>query len=297
MSKIRTIVLGSGKRPGVLETFERLRPEIERYLELLVIDFTEMTDSDETEIGKGEVEAIRLENVQAEMVLVLGGDGAILNAAHRMNRRQLPVLAVNLGSLGFLAGIRADRLIEVLECLNPDNFPLVRHLMLECQIWREKTQCVERHQLCLNEIAAFRGDGSYRIANISLLVDHLPVTTFRCDGLIISTPVGSTAHNLAGGGPILRKDLDAVVITPIGPHSLNHRPVVDSADRVYELTGVGHSVQIVLDGERFAVLEPGDRAMICRGNVSFLMIEPNVQEYYTTLRNKLGWGELRLEVG
>ncbi len=266
--------MGSGERPGVRETFERFRPSIERYLEPVGVDFDGTAD---------------FSMVEAELAVVFGGDGAILRSARQMGQRQRPVLAVNLGTLGFLASVHSYELIDVLKSLDLKRLPIVKHLMLECQIWRGQAEEPEQSRLCLNEVIAFRGDDSFRIMSVALSVDGLPVTTFRCDGLILSTPVGSTAHNLSAGGPILRKDLDAIVITPISPHSLSHRPVVDSADRAYTLRGVGLPAKIVVDGATIATLEPSDRAVIRRANVAFCMIETLGHSYYATLREKLGW--------
>jgi NAD+ kinase len=128
--------------------------------------------------------------------------------------------------------------------------------------------------------------------DIDLYVDGLLATTYRCDGLIVSTPVGSTAHNLSAGGPILRKNLSAFVISPISPHTLTYRPVVDTADRLYELTvtNPNESTSIVVDGRVLGRIEPGDRVQICRAGQTFKMLSVPGQNDYRTLREKLGWG-------
>jgi NAD+ kinase len=127
---------------------------------------------------------------------------------------------------------------------------------------------------------------------IELFVDDELATTYRADGLIVSTPVGSTAHNLSAGGPIVRKDIDAFVFTPLNPHTLSNRTVVDSADRAYELLvprpNAGSAC--VVDGRAVAALLPGDRIRVRRAAPRFTLVETGRHGYYRTLREKLGWG-------
>ena len=267
--------MGAGGRPGVLEEFEKLKPEIEKCVKITAIDFKWERD---------------MSDVDADIAIVFGGDGSVLRSAHQMQGRQRPVLAVNLGTLGFLANLQADGLIDVLKNLDPCNLPTVKHLMLQCQIWRAAhSDKIQESRICLNEVMVFHGEDTFRIVNLPFSVDGLPVTTFRCDGLILSTPVGSTGHNLSAGGPIIRKDLDAVLITPVNPHTLNQRPVIDSADRIYELQVQGSTANVMVDGTIIAKIEPEDRVIVRRADVSFRMIETPEHGYYATLRDKLGW--------
>ena len=151
-------------------------------------------------------------------------------------------------------------------------------------------------QLGLNEVAVHAGP-PFSLMDIDLYVDSELVTTYSCDGLIVSTPVGSTAHSLSAGGPILRKDLQALVIMPMSPHTLTNRPVVDSADRVYEMVvarpNAGDSV--VVDGRVLCRLQPGDRVRVERADAAFKLVTAPGHSYYRTLREKLGWsGQLKL---
>jgi len=263
--------MGAGDRPGVLEAFNELRPEIEKYVEIVATDFQWSHD---------------MSQVDSDIAIVFGGDGSVLRSAHAMKKKQRPVLAVNLGTLGFLANIQTENLLEVLQTLRRDKLKTTKHLVLECQIHKETGMDT---RFCLNEVVVFHEQGGFHIVNISLAVDHLPVTTFRCDGLILSTPFGSTGHSLSAGGPILRKDLDAVVITPISPHSLNQRPVVDSADRIYEMSTVGGGGKVLIDGTDVATITSNDKVVIRRADVSFQMLDLPGHGYYATLRDKLGW--------
>jgi len=146
-------------------------------------------------------------------------------------------------------------------------------------------------QLGLNETAIFAGP-PFRMLDIQLYVDAELVTTYSCDGLIVATPVGSTAHSLSSGGPILRKDLQAFVVSPISPHTLTNRPVVDSSDRVFELSVAlpNEGTALVVDGQVVCRLLAEDRVRVERAVPRFKLVEVSGQSYYRTLREKLGWG-------
>lgn len=276
---MRAILLGFGGRQDVLDEARRLRPLIEREARIVATDFTGAED---------------MSRVEADLAIVLGGDGSILRAAHQMGHRQLPVVAVNLGKLGFLADLSPAELPGVLQDFRAGKLPLVEHLMFECKVLRNED--VAFGQLGLNELAVQTGP-PFRILNVDLYVDSELVTTYSCDGLIVSTPVGSTAHSLSAGGPILRKDLQAFVIIPISPHTLTNRPVVDSADRVYELVvrDPRPGTAVVVDGRVLCTLQPGDRVRVEKARARFKLVAGPGHSYYRTLREKLGWGgRLRL---
>ena len=270
----RALLLGFGGRQEVLDQAERLRPAIERHVRIVASDFTGTEDFSSSD---------------ADVAIVLGGDGSILRAAHQMGRRQVPVVAVNLGRLGFLADLSPEELPSVLGDFCAGKIGYVEHLMFECQMLRNGGVAFE--QLGLNEVAVQMGP-PFPMMGIDLRVDSELVTTYSCDGLIVSTPVGSTAHNLSAGGPILRKDLQAFVISPISPHTLTNRPVVDSAERVYELAveAPDTGASLVVDGHALCPLEAGDRVRVVKAQVQFKLVDAPSHGYYRTLREKLGWG-------
>jgi NAD+ kinase len=225
----------------------------------------------------------------ADLVVVLGGDGSILRTARWLAYHQVPVLGVNLGTLGFLADVPRAEASEALADILAGRFRLVEHLMFECEIVRDGQRLLL--DLGLNEASILAGP-PFAMIEIQLLVDGELATTYRADGLIVSTPVGSTAHNLSAGGPIVRKDLDAFVFTPLNPHTLSNRTVIDSADRGYELLvprpNAGSAC--VVDGRVVAALVPGDRIRVRRAAPRFTLVETGRHGYYRTLREKLGWG-------
>jgi NAD+ kinase len=277
---MRVVVLGSAGRPNMARRIEHLLPLVQQHATIVASDFTGQLD---------------LSEIEADLAIVLGGDGSILRAAHQMGNHQIPVLAVNLGRLGFLADLSVDEAIALLPKLAHGERPVIEHLMFECGIYREG-QLVHQ-DLGLNEVAVLTGP-PFAIMDVVLYVDSEEVTTYSCDGLMIATPVGSTAHSLSAGGPILRKDLQAFVISPISPHTLTHRPVVDSADRTYELMVVNPrpETSVVVDGRVCCAIRPGDRVRIQRAEARFKMVCVPGHSYYRTLREKLGWsGRFRLD--
>jgi NAD+ kinase len=277
---LRAFVLGFGGRPNVVEEAHRLRPIIEQHVDVVAFDLA------------GKVDLSRLD---ADLAIVLGGDGSILRAAHQMGERQVPVLAVNLGRLGFLADLAPTELAGVLHDFTLGKLKVVEHLMFDCQVIAAGQ--VKSQKLGLNEVAV-HGGSPFSIVNIDLYVDSELVTTYSCDGLILATPVGSTAHSLSAGGPILRKSMQAFVISPISPHTLTNRPVVDTADHVYELVVPKPTLatSLVVDGVVICTLTADDRVRVQRAEPRFKLVTAPGHSYYRTLREKLGWSG-RLQVG
>lgn len=268
------IILGSGdRRPQLKDAIAQLRPTIKKYLKVVLEDFDFAED---------------LSEVDTDIAIVLGGDGSILRAAKKMGGHQRPVLGVNFGKLGFLADIQRENLDKALQCLTESEYRLVDHLMMQCQVYRDGKLLFD--EIGLNE-AAFLGGPPFQLQRFDLEVDGEYATTYSCDGLIIATPIGSTAHNLSAGGPILRKNLQAFVISPISPHTLTVRPVVDTADRVYRFTvrEPNPSTSIVLDGQMLTNLTNEHCVTIQKAPHIFQLIEIAGKGYYRTLREKLGW--------
>ncbi len=270
----QVVIVGAPDRDRVRSELARLRGAIASSADIVAEDLEFQYD---------------FEGKDHDLVIVLGGDGSILQTARQMGTNQLPVLGINCGRLGFLAALSPDAFLSVWESVCSGAFKVVEHLMLNTQLIRAGNQIAD--QLVLNE-AAILGGPPYRILDIDLYADGVLATRYRCDGLIVSTPVGSTAHNLSAGGPILRRNLDAIVISPISPHTLTYRPLVDSADTVLELAVAepNESTSIVVDGRILSHLEPGDRVRIQRAPQTFRMLSVPGQNDYRTLRDKLGWG-------
>lgn len=275
----RVVVLAAPNRPRVESELPKLLPCIERHADIVAVDLEFQHD---------------FENCSSDLVLVLGGDGSILQSARQMKHKQRPVLGVNLGKLGFLAAIQPDKFVNVWPEIAKGNFELTSHLMLQSAVYREEE--LLHSMIGLNE-ASILGGPPYSMLYIDLFIDSALATTYACDGLIISTPIGSTAHNLSAGGPILRRNLQAFVICPISPHTLTMRPVVDTADRVFDLMlRVDHpTASLVVDGRVVCHLERNMKVRIARADSSFQLIGVPGHDDYQALRDKLGWsGKPRL---
>jgi NAD+ kinase len=270
----RIFVLGNAHRPGVLEEAGRLLPFLREHAEVVVTDLFQEAD---------------LSAHSADLTLVLGGDGAILRAARQMGYRQTPVLGVNLGKLGFLADLTPEELRECFPRVVRREYRVTQHLMLECVVEAEGEAA--RTLLGLNEVALHAGP-PFHMIDLELAVDGETVSRYSGDGLIVSTPVGSTGHSLSAGGPILGQELAAFVITPICPHALTNRPVVDSADKVYTVAirRASPSTALVVDGQELVPVTVAHRVTVRKAPVSFGLVKVPGRSYYQTLRDKLNWG-------
>jgi NAD+ kinase len=229
----------------------------------------------------------------AHFAVVVGGDGSILRAARRFGMQQVPILAVNIGKLGFLADVSPDQFAGVIHDVAAGHCAVSTHLMFQCRVDRDGEVILD--ELGLNETAVLAGP-PFAILDVDLFIDGELATTYSCDGLIISTPVGSTAHSLSAGGPILQKSLGAFVICPISPHTMTVRPLVDSAYHVYEMRVAqpNEGTSVVVDGRLVHPLRVGDRVIVQRADARFQLIATPGSSYYRTLREKLGWaGQLR----
>lgn len=223
-----------------------------------------------------------------DFAIVIGGDGSILRGCRQLGMRQVPMIGVNLGRLGFLADLSPDDLMENLGALQSRDFCVASHLMFQCEHHVSDGRVLKDHGL--NEVCITSG-GSLKMVDIALEIDGEHVTTFSCDGLIVSTPVGSTAHNLSAGGPILRQELQVFVITPICPHTLTVRPIVDSAERTYALacSEAPDGVMLSIDGQIQRAFTSTDRIVIRKSDATFQLVRFQGHSYYGTLHRKLGW--------
>lgn len=273
--RLKLIVLTGSERAEVVDAWNDLQTLIKSLPDFEIVGSYSRDDQIPT-------------GVDADFVIIVGGDGSIIRGCRQLGAQQIPILGINLGRLGFLTDLTMDVVHQALPQLKLKNFTVIQHLMFECVHRSANGGTVT--DLAINEVSV-QAAGSLKMLDISLEIDAEPVTTFSCDGLILSTPIGSTAHNLSAGGPILRQELDAVAITPICPHTLTVRPIVDSADRCYVLTveDPPDGVRIVIDGQINRPVQDGDRIEIKRSNATFKLVRLPGHSYYRTLHRKLGW--------
>lgn len=227
---------------------------------------------------------------KADMLIVLGGDGTLLSAARALRAHTVPILAVNLGGLGFLTTITLDQLYPMLESVLRGEHRVGERMMLEAQIFRDG-KAGER-QTALNDAVVNKGALS-RMLDFDLYVDGDHVGRYRADGLIVATPTGSTAYSLAAGGPIVQPGIDAFVITPICPHMLTNRPLVipDTSKMEIDFSAADERVYMTLDGQIGYELGPADRVVITKSENKVTFVRPPRKTYFEVLRSKLRWGE------
>jgi NAD+ kinase len=226
----------------------------------------------------------------ADLLIVLGGDGTLLSVSRLVGDRCTPILGINLGSLGFLTEITRDEIIPVLEHLVAGELTVSERLRLDVLIRREGTE-VARYRV-LNDLVINKG-ALARIIDMEAWVDDTYLTTFKADGLIIATPTGSTAYNLAAGGPIISPALHCLVISPICPHMLTNRPIIVSDEAVIriEVKFQNEEVAMTADGQVGMPLQGGDVVEIRRSPHPTMLVLSPTKDYFQILRTKLKWGE------
>jgi NAD+ kinase len=226
----------------------------------------------------------------ADVLLVLGGDGTLLSAAKEAAPRGIPVLPINMGSLGFLTSFTVDELYPALEEMLAGKQSISERVML--QVERVENGKSAGSQRVLNEAVVNKG-ALARMIEIELFIDGAYVCRYRADGLIVATPTGSTAYSVSAGGPIVHPSVGAFLITPICPHTLSDRPIVIQDTSVVELklTAAAESVFLTLDGQTGIPMHAQDQVRITRATERLKLIQPPQKTYFEILRNKLKWGE------
>jgi len=225
---------------------------------------------------------------RADLLVVLGGDGTLIHAASLCNRCEVPILGVNLGTLGFLTEVPRERAIPMLEKALRGELPVSRRLMLDVEV-RLRAQ-VRLTGSVLND-AVLSKNALSRLAKLEVTIDARPATTYEADGLIVATPTGSTAYSLSAAGPIVIPTLDAVLLTPICPHALSQRPVVLPPSSVVQVRVASPGEMFVtLDGTLGRPLELGEEVWIQQAKHRTLILRNPELDHFTILREKLGWG-------
>lgn len=273
-SKKRIVVVGNARKEQVREAVECLQPWIAQRAEVTAVDLD------------GELE---LADAEADLVVVFGGDGTILSVARRLGRSEIPVIGVNFGKLGFITEIRQDEFKDVLEDFLAGRCAEQRRLMLDGRLFAGGAET--DRSLALNDFVVLGADRG-RMVSLELRIDGQPATTYEGDGLVISTPVGSTAHSLSAGGPVMHPDVDGLVVTPICPHALTNRPLVVPAEVVIEVRVCGDSSKgvVAVDGSEMWALSCADVLEVRSAGRIFVLVDSGKRTYYDTLRSKLNWG-------
>ena len=227
---------------------------------------------------------------QVDLLVVLGGDGTLLATARALNRKPVPILAVNLGGLGFLTVITLEELYPTLEQVLSGNYRSERRVQIEGDLVR--TDEVISNFLALNDVVLNKG-AIARILDFDVLVDGHFISTYKSDGLIVSTPTGSTAYSLAAGGPVVAPFVEAFIITPICAHTLTNRPLVlpDSATIEVVVKSQRESAYLTVDGQVGLAARSEDVVRLKKACSSVELVQPPHKDYFQILRQKLKWGE------
>jgi NAD+ kinase len=226
----------------------------------------------------------------ADFAVVFGGDGTILSAARDLSSRSVPVIGVNVGRLGFLAEFSVDDIKKLFGRLVTDPSLIEKRMMLKCTITNKGKE--KFSSTAINEVVINAGP-DYKMVDLKITVRGQSLADCISDGVIISTPTGSTAYNLSAGGPILSANLSAIVITPICPHTLSFRPIVISADSKVEIIPqrINKGTNVMLDGQILSPLEIGDVVMVEKHNGTFQVVNNPLRTQWDTLAGKLNWAQ------
>ncbi len=224
-----------------------------------------------------------------DLMIVLGGDGTMIATARMLGDCEVPVLGVNYGGLGYLAEFRIEELYTALESILAGNYRVDTRVMLAVELLRGAEE-VTRNRV-LNDVVINKS-ALARIIEIEAYLNDQFVNSFRADGLIVSTPTGSTAYNLSAGGPVIYPSMNAIVITPICPFTLSNRPIVvpDDAEIELCLKTEEEDVSLTLDGQVGFPLQCQDRVRIRKSRATFKLVQPMNRNYFEVLRDKLRWG-------
>jgi len=228
-----------------------------------------------------------------DLLVTFGGDGTLLRGARLLGSRDIPILAVNLGRIGFLTTATADELEAALQAFVAGRYRLEPRFTLETRIVRSDG----REEMCvhaLNDAVVHKG-GDARIISLAVFVDDEEVGQYTADGMVVATPAGSTAYSLSAGGPVLMPDVDAMVVTAVSPHTLRVRPIVVAAASLVTLElrpSRAETVLVSLDGQIAGRLDPGDRVLVTRSGLAANLVRLEPDGFFGRLRRKLEWGDL-----
>ncbi len=234
-------------------------------------------------------EAEKTRPLEADFAIAMGGDGTFLRVSRMVSPYGIPMIGIHLGLFGFLAELTPKDMYDNLDKVFRGEYKINTRMLLNCRL--ERNGMPVNESLGVNDAVVSRASLS-RLVSIKLFIDGEEVATYSSDGLIVSTPLGSTAHCLAAGGPILSPEIDAFVISPICPHTLTNRPLVISGEAKVkmEVGSEGVGTGLTVDGQVFQELMPGDTVSVERSGTRLKLVDAGIRSFYTVLREKLSWG-------
>jgi NAD+ kinase len=222
----------------------------------------------------------------ADLIVVFGGDGTLLSAARAIKGSDVPIVGINLGGFGFMTAINLNEMFSAMETILKDEYETSRRMMIEASV-------NGINHSALNDIVITRGSLS-RMVRLETFVDGKYLTTYKADGLIISTPTGSTAYSLSAGGPIVKPEHYSIIITPICPHTLTNRPIMLPPDVSIDVVVMTpeEGISATVDGQDLFILKSGDTVQVKKSRFDIKLVTSPYHDYWEILRTKLGWGGL-----
>jgi NAD+ kinase len=243
--------------------------------------------------GKGVETVVDQVTKDLDILIILGGDGTLLHIADKASRFEIPVMGINLGGLGFLTAVSAKERFEALELLLQGKMRVEKRILLKTRllVGLAADPAPDNYLYALNDVVISKGDID-QIVKLRTWCDQEFITTYRADGIIFSTPTGSTAYNLSSGGPIVQPGLDCILVTPICPFMLESRPVLLSPDvtLVTQLAGRAHNVKVIVDGRFTWKMVENSRLEVKTASKPLHLVSMPQKGYFEILRNKLNWG-------
>ena len=277
----KLVIFGDPRKEGVSKAIEEFADFVKDKAEIVA----------NCNVADSNAEVLR----ECDYAVVFGGDGSIISTARSVSEAGVPVVGVNVGKLGFLAEFSVEELKDFFPRLVKGDAPIDKQMMLSCTVLGNDVsgEKVEKfHSSAINDVFITSGP-PYRMVELKMLVDDQPLASCVSDGLIIATPTGSTAYNLSSGGPIVSSKMEAMVITPICPHSLSFRPIVINAESKVEVVGirVNEGTTISIDGQVSLKLSIDDVVRVERQSCDFLIVNNPLRSRWDTLATKLSWAE------
>lgn len=227
---------------------------------------------------------------QADLAIVIGGDGSMLGAARVLSRFDVDVVGINRGNLGFLTDINPNDICQQLDLIFAGNCKVEKRFLLEVEVYRHEK--LKSNNAAVNEVVLHHGKVAHMM-EFEVYIDEQFVFSQRSDGLIVATPTGSTAYSLSGGGPILMPKLEALTLVPMFPHTLSSRPIVVDSESIISMRVSkvnSDSLQVSCDSQIVLSVLPGDEIRVYKSKDKLSLVHPQGYNYFTVLRNKLGWG-------
>lgn len=288
----RLVIFGDAEKHGVSGAIEEFLCFARGKAKILAsYSIEDVKGADSSPAGGPKPEILK----ECDFAVVFGGDGSIISAARNLSRASVPLIGVNVGKLGFLAEFSVAELKDFFPSIATDTVPIYRRMMLRCRVLGGSGAGKPVEKFCsaaVNDVFVAAGP-PFRAIELQILVDGQSLAGCVSDGLIISTPTGSTAYNLSAGGPILSPKIEAMVITPICPHSLSFRPIVINAESTVEVVGirVNEGTTVSIDGQVSLSLSSDDVVRVERDDSDFLIVNNPLRSQWDTLATKLRWAE------